>query len=96
MQILNAALLREIREMKCAWCGRWPPNDANHIVRKGTGGGRQIDHRMNLVPLCRICHDDFHAGRQPIEDDLVALIAAREKCSQDDVRDAHRLFRRER
>lgn len=41
----------------CSTTGAW---QLHHIVFKSQGG---VDHDSNLVPICRIDHDDIHAER---------------------------------
>lgn len=49
------------------------------------GGGYRLDVRLNLVSLCRACHQEHHAGHRPLYVDLLALVAAREGVQQGDV-----------
>ena len=48
--------LRDVRMLPCCICGRCPV-DAAHIVSRGAGGP---DARWNLLPLCRIHHQEQH------------------------------------
>src|SRR6266849_8794384 len=79
MQIVDEPLLDRIRAMACCWCGRQDiPREAAHILGKGFGGGQRLDHSLNLVPLCRWCHQSSHDGNEPKTSALVVLAAIRE------------------
>src|SRR2546427_680078 len=93
MRIVNEDLLKEIRESgPCCWCGhRDVLIDAGHIFPRGSG---RVDVRINLVPICRLDHTAHHAGQPPEQADLLALVAAREKCFQDEIRDVIWMLRR--
>lgn len=48
-----------IRRQPCNECGRSPGCDPHH--RTGAGMAmRSHDHKA--IPLCRFCHETFHAG----------------------------------
>lgn len=49
-----------IRIRPCCACGRSGPSDPHHYGPRGAGQ-KTDDYRV--VPLCRICHDLFHAKR---------------------------------
>lgn len=90
MIVINEKLLDEFRrKARCEFCGRKARGglDAHHIYAKGMGGGSRLDIRRNLVGLCRECHTSHHAGNEPLRCDLMALVATRENCLQDDIKE---------
>lgn len=56
-RVRSEELLKHIRNLACAACGRFLC-DAAHIRSKGAGGG---DVLSNLIPLCRPHHIEQHA-----------------------------------
>lgn len=67
-----------IQSLPCSTCGRSAPCDPSHIKSRGAGGTA-----ADLVPMCRLCHDEFHAmGRRTFASakgcHLAALAAAYE------------------
>ena len=50
------------------------------------GGGGRLDIAINIAPLCRSCHDEVHRGHRPLKCDLLAVVSAREKTTQDEIR----------
>lgn len=90
MIVKNEALLDEFRHAwHCEWCRMITPEGADpaHIFAKGLGGGSRLDIRINLVALCRECHVMSHAGHRPLQCDLLAVVAARHFCQQDDIQE---------
>lgn len=78
MQYLNADNLAAIRAMPCRVCNAPPPSLPHHYYyRKGFGGGSQIDHLYNLVPLDLACHDRAHYEGQPTREMFLEMVAAR-------------------
>ena len=49
-----------IRGLPCAVCDRPAPSEAHHHTG-GRGRGQKADDRRT-IPLCRVCHTDFHAA----------------------------------
>lgn len=47
-----------MREQECCWCRRPGPSDPHHFGKRGTG---QKADDYHTVPLCRACHEYFHA-----------------------------------
>lgn len=85
--IIDKKLLLAVRKTgRCQWCGRSGPTDAAHVFTRGMGGGSRLDIRINLVALCRQCHDDHHRGERPIDCDLLALSAATEGLTTQEAR----------
>ena len=61
IRITNPKLLSMVREMRCLVCQVYP-SDAHHVTTKGAGGGDTGD---NVMPLCRLHHDEWHfKGRE--------------------------------
>ena len=57
---LRAIVLRDARG-QCADCGRGA-EEVHHQIPISKGG--EAYDLANLVPLCRLCHDARHGGRQ--------------------------------
>ncbi len=95
MKIISEATLKLFRGLhRCEWCrGLWHC-DAAHVFGRGVGGGFRLDVPINLVSLCRPCHDAHHAGREPTRSDLLAIVAARHNLLQPVVEEALKLLRR--
>lgn len=93
--ICNERLLHYFRERPCDWCGRPGPSEAAHIYARGIGGGSRIDAFLNLVSLCRSCHDGHHLRQTPSKQQLWEVVAKREGLESWEVcRDAvHKLLR---
>lgn len=89
MTIIDEPLLRSFREQPyCAYCGRQPQRgtllDAHHVfLKRGIGGGSRIDHQLNLIALCRFCHESAEAHAE-VNRDIQRVVAQREKmtCEQ--------------
>ena len=96
MKVICKKLRKEFTNAKkCEWCGKSVPHcDAAHVFAKGMGGGRQLDIRINLIALCRRCHQDSHDGNRPMQLDLLLVVAQREDCLQDDIKNVIWLLHR--
>lgn len=96
MRIINEALLDTFRRKEaCEYCKTRTQSglDPHHYLAKGMGSGRRIDHPWNLLAVCRACHQLIHQG-QIARCDLLAVIATREKTTQDAIElELHRLVR---
>jgi hypothetical protein len=57
--------LDAVRELPCAHCGRHGPSDPAHVRLNGKGGIAYKPPDCYVLPLCRTCHDEQHAGRDP-------------------------------
>lgn len=82
MIVENKKLRRLFAEKgRCESCRRTVPTDPHHLQRRGHGGGRLIDVSINLMALCRRCHDAEHAGLLTLDDESVLLrdVARRER-----------------
>lgn len=84
MIIKDDDLLHAFRlQTRCEWCGQPTPGcDPHHLHARGLGGGSRLDIAINLIGLCRRCHNDCHAGNVT-SSDLRAVIARREHTTQD-------------
>jgi hypothetical protein len=49
----------EVRAMPCVLCGKFGCDPHHWPVRKSKGAGNTV---LEMVPLCRICHDKVHRG----------------------------------
>lgn len=56
--VRSRSYLDHVRSRPCCVCSAPPPSDPHHYGAHGTG--TKTDDRRT-VPLCRHCHDDFHA-----------------------------------
>ncbi len=54
----SAAYLAFVRAEPCCVCSAPAPSDPHHFGPRGVG---QKTDDFRTVPLCRRCHDDFHA-----------------------------------
>lgn len=90
MRIENPKLLASCRVSgRCAWCGKWcKTREAAHIFSRSAG---RLDIPINLAILgstpnfaCE-CHTRHHAGHEPTQSDLLAIVAQRENCLQSDI-----------
>lgn len=81
----------------CDWC-RKPVGNRNphHVFSKGAG---QVDIRCNIAAICETfsgglhCHHLVHTG-EIADGGILAMVAEREKCLQDDIRSLVMLIRR--
>lgn len=78
-KIENPELLDAFRSLRrCEWCGKPVERcQPHHILAKGMGGGGQMDHRLNLIGLCALCHGLLQAGAQN-KLACIAYVAGRE------------------
>lgn len=65
----------------CEWCGQYGPRHAHHLWSRGAG---RLDVRINLIGLCPWCHFDVHNGKIA-RNDLLVVVANREKMLQDEI-----------
>ena len=106
MRVIDPKLCAEFRQPgPCGWCGRWCQRpECAHVMAKGVGGGRQLDIRINLIPLggpweCQ-CHLAQHSALKrlkmpggviadaPTQEQLLEKVAAREGVSVQQIKDA--------
>ena len=58
---------RWVKTQKCMTCGN-QADDPHHIIDHGLGGmGTKADD-LFVIPLCRKCHDELHAGVKDFEE----------------------------
>lgn len=50
-----------VKGHKCCVCQAPPPSDPHHYGPAGTKGMGLKTDDLRTVPLCRLCHDEFHA-----------------------------------
>lgn len=79
----------------CEWCLRFcPVREPAHIFARGMGGGGRLDVRINLVALGSTklfacpCHTNNHSGHEPTQNDLIFIVARRERVNPVDLKDA--------
>jgi hypothetical protein len=89
MILKDTNLLRQFHERtKCEFCGRSGEHmEAHHFwFFRGIGGGSRLDHRYNLIALCRgwdeygrywSCHEAAQGGLIP-RNMLLEIVARRE------------------
>ncbi len=56
----EAALLDLVRSRPCRLCRRPQQSTVHHVRAKGIGGGNELNHPLNLMPLCNRCHRVVH------------------------------------
>ena len=94
MKIIDDVLLLAFRlKGICEWCKRRGGVDPHHLFARGLGGGHRLDIEINLISLCRTCHDAVHMG-SIMRCDLLAIVARRERMTQDAILDAIRDLKR--
>jgi len=54
----SQSYLRFVRDEPCCSCSTSAPSDPHHFGPRGIG---QKTDDFRVVPLCRACHDEFHA-----------------------------------
>lgn len=85
MRIVNERLLDEFRSARCCeWCRQPARCEAHHVFCRGMGSATRLDVRVNLLSLCRLCHQKFHDGNI-LRCDLLAIVAQREGRLQDEI-----------
>ena len=87
MKIIREDNLQKYRQKtRCENCGlpSFQGLDPHHVLTRGMGGGTRNDSDLNLMALCRTCHDRFHNGKIPREQ-LVGKLALREGFSPDEL-----------
>ncbi|BDY94485.1 hypothetical protein MUTS15_31420 [Escherichia coli] len=58
---------RWVKTQKCMTCGN-QADDPHHIIGHGLGGmGTKADD-LFVIPLCRKCHSELHAGVKDFEE----------------------------
>lgn len=56
-RVVDEQYIQSVEWQRCVACGKQGPNDAHHVTTRGAGGGDTWD---NLMPLCRVCHSEWH------------------------------------
>ncbi len=97
MKIVNPKALDFARGPgTCDWCRKAVKNrNPHHVFSRGSGGP---DLRCNIAAICETfsgglnCHQLVHSGE--IDDiDILVMVAQRENCMQDDIRQLVDLIR---
>jgi hypothetical protein len=84
-------MLDSFRSRPCDLCGAPPPSHVHHVLAKGIGNGREINHRWNCLSLCLQCHSRVHScGTMAI---LQTIVARREGTTFDRVQEKIRELR---
>jgi hypothetical protein len=85
--VVDEALLDSFRGPGvCSWCRKWVRRlDAAHVEPKGMGGWARIDLAINVLSLCRLCHQSHHDGNEPEREQLLATVAKREDLLQGEI-----------
>lgn len=97
MRIANDLLLDYFRSRPCEVCGRAPPSEPHHVYRTGIGGGSRLDVALNLMSLCRLCHERYHHGGGATTDFCWSMIDNREGLEPGQAKAAvHALLRRKK
>lgn len=86
MTVIDEALLATFRPGPCEMCGRPGPTEPHHVFARGLGGGWRLDIRINLIAICRVCHDRVHWGKLgtavETRDYLLGIVAERERSTR--------------
>jgi len=53
--------------MPCELCGK-PGVDIHHIESRGMGGSNDKDHPVNLMLLCRECHEQYGSKAKYVDE----------------------------
>jgi hypothetical protein len=94
MTIIDDAMLDIFRHKTvCEWCNCRCTPHPHHWRARGRGSAWRLDVAFNLLSLCATCHTKAHAGNIP-RDELLAVIAKREKRTAEWIRDAINLVLR--
>lgn len=78
---------------RCEVCGLATPTEPHHVFARGMGGGLRLDHVLNLLAVCRGCHDRIHQGKVR-RAELLVLVGRRERMLPEDVEATLRTLRR--
>ncbi|EHC4924630.1 DUF968 domain-containing protein [Escherichia coli] len=58
---------RWVKTQECMTCGN-QADDPHHIIGHGLGGGGTKADDLFVIPLCRKCHNELHAGVKDFEE----------------------------
>lgn len=87
MKIISEELLAEFRAKdRCEYCGRAVLVQPHHIFARGQESCRRLDVAINLIALCIDDHTATHTG-QILREDLLAIVAKRERTTQQDIQE---------
>ncbi len=89
MKIIDEACLDKFRQApQCEYCHKvnYGQLEPHHWRAKGMGGACRMDTSINLISLCRLCHQKCEDGNIP-RHVILALIAVREQLSPVQIKD---------
>lgn len=89
MKIICQSTLDIFRAKRnCEWCGKSVAGcEPNHLRGKGFGGGFRLDVAINLIGMCRLCHQKYHDGNIK-RADVESQVAKREGTNLETLREA--------
>jgi hypothetical protein len=98
MKLVDEKLLDEFRHKpRCERCGKPPDRgmllDPHHLMARGQGQSQRADIPQNLIALCRACHTSAEYCYQTMRE-VWGIVALRECCTEDDIKQAVWLVRR--
>lgn len=64
MRIVDEAILQVFRGRPCELCNMPAPSDPHHVEPCGMDNGKRLDVALNLISLCRECHQNVQEGGQ--------------------------------
>lgn len=86
--VVDKPLLDRFRLSRmCHFCGKATPGgcDPHHVFGRGTGGGSRFDVAINLIALCWQCHREDLPGGRITREQILAVVAKREKTTRDEI-----------
>lgn len=78
MTATDEDLLRYFRKRCCDLCSAPAPSEPHHVHARGMGGGSRLDKCLNLVSVCRPCHQRCEDYPKLMKPKCLAAIARRE------------------
>lgn len=86
VRVVNESLLDLFRKSgNCENCTKWCDRREPHHHRGRGQGAMRIDLAINLVALCLECHHSAHFSSDPSRAKLLAIIAKREKRTEESI-----------
>ena len=85
MKIIDESCLQSFRDkLFCELCEKVRKVEPHHVFGRGFGGGNRLDIPINIVALCRKCHQAFHTGHI-CRSTILRLVAKREGMTVDEI-----------